>query len=449
MRKRDRSRDSSRNRSSPRRRSSHEGSSGRGSRGESTETTDLATPSPEAQRPAYYTALKKRSSTRTKFGNRNSDSSSDTSEDSESSECSWDTPSNRRELPPPPPGHCALTSSPQKRRKSIDSFATPRPLDCDRPDNTKALLAVEIPVFSLTEADRELIDKHGSLPRDYIARRDFESDLLIFSPDIWIGLTIETLLQQQEPPDSVQLCEDRVMASLLPRREWSRNEAQEVAAILKTLPLMLALCHRWEIRIPNPPDLPFMEATVWDDPNCPRVGFKFRDFRSSIVSSERWVAVIQRVLYWLGESPSGQRLARQLTTVLNLCQERMELPITTWDILESLQPPIDPNVHRAWQQRQRQTGSEGLPSESHTEGQDVRVVTLKQAEQAAEAARSPPRDDSMPRTTSAPRAPPAITEAMEESMLTLGVDPEEARELLGSPVGSPTDMEVDEAVLDG
>ena len=115
-------------------------------------------------------------------------------------------------------------------------------------------------MFSLTEADREFLDKGKPVPRDYLARRDFESELMVFSPDIWIGLTHETILQQQGPPGAVQLCEDRIMASLLPRREWSRNEAQEVAAILKTLPLMLALCHHWEIRIPNPPDLPFLEA---------------------------------------------------------------------------------------------------------------------------------------------------------------------------------------------
>ena len=177
-----------------------------------------------------YSGARKKSSTRTKFGHKDSDTGSDTSEDSESSACSWDTPYDRRALPPPPPGHCAPASSPLKRRKSIDSWATPRPLDCNRPDDTQALLAIEIPVFSLTESDREFIEEGESVPRD-----------------IWIGLTQETLLQQQGPPDRLQLCEDRIMASLLPRREWSRDEAQDVASVLKTLPLMLALSHRWHI----------------------------------------------------------------------------------------------------------------------------------------------------------------------------------------------------------
>ena len=448
-RKRDRSHGSSGSRSPSHERSSRGRSSGRSSRSTSTETTDLAMPSPEAQRPARYSQTKKKSSARTKFSSKNSDTRSDMSEDSESSECSWDTPFNRRELPPPPPGLCAPASSPLKRRKSIDGCATPRLLDCDRPDNTRALLAMEVPVFSLTEADREFLHEGKPVPRDYIARRDFESELMVFSPDIWIGLTRETILQQQGPPGSVQLCEDRIMASLLPRREWSRNEAQEVAAILKTLPLMLALCHHWEIRIPNPPDLPFLEVVVWDDPDCPRLGLKFRDFRSSMVSAERWVTVIRRILYWLGEAPSGRRLAQQLTMVLNLSEERWNLPITDWNTLVIQQLSIDPNVRRDWQQKQRQAGSEGSPPEHRAEGQDVRQVTLKQVEQTAEAAKSPPRDDSAPRTTSAPRAPPVATEAKDDAMLTIGVDPEEARELLGSPVGSPTDMEVDETVLDG
>ena len=47
------------------------------------------------------------------------------------------------------------------------------------------------------------------------------------------------------------------------------------------------------------------------------------------------------------------------------------------------------------------------------------------------------------------RPHPVATEAKDDAMLTIGVDPDEARELLGSPVGSPTDMEVDETVLDG
>ena len=200
MRKRDRSCGSSRSPSPDR--SSRGGSRGRDSRGTSTETTDLATPSPEAPRNVRYRGAKKKSSARTKFGHKDSDTGSDTSEDSESSECSWDTPLDCRALPPPPPGHCAPTSSPLKRRKSIDSWATPRPLDCDRPDDTHALLAIEIPVFSLTESDREFIDEGEPVPREYIKRRDFESQLLIFSPDIWIGLTRETLLQQQGPPDA-------------------------------------------------------------------------------------------------------------------------------------------------------------------------------------------------------------------------------------------------------
>ena len=77
------------------------------------------------------------------------------------------------------------------------------------------------------------------------------------------------------------------MAALLPRRKWSRNEAQEVTAVLKNLPLMLALCHHWEIRIPNPPELPYLEAMVFDDSNCPRLGITYRDHWSSQVAAER------------------------------------------------------------------------------------------------------------------------------------------------------------------
>ena len=440
-RKRDRSRDSSR--SPSRDRSSRGGSQGRDSRGASTETTDLATPSPEATCPMRYSGARKKSSTRTKFGHKDSDTGSDTSEDSESSARSWDTPYDRRALPPPPPGLCAPASSPLKRRKSIDSWATPRPLDCDRPDDTHALLAIEVPVFSLTESDREFIDEGEPVPREYIKRRDFESQLLTFSPDIWIGLTQETLLQQQGPLDRVQLCEDRIMASLLPRREWSRDEAQDVASALKTLPLMLALSHRWHIRIPNPPDLPFLEAIVWEDPECPREDFRYRDFRSSLVSAERWVGIIRRILYWLGEVPSGRRLAEQLTAVLNLSQERFGHPVTDWDTLAAQQPTIAPELRRDWHQKQRQDGNEGLHPARRAEEQDVRRVTLKQTEQTAGTAEVPPRDDTTP------RAQPVATEPKEAALLTIGVDPEEARELLGSPVGSPNDlMEVDDAVLD-
>ena len=440
-RKRDRSRDSSRSLS--RDRSCRGGSQGRDSRGASTETTDLATPSPEATRPKRYSGARKKSSTRTKFGHRDSDTGSDTSEDSESSVCSWDTPSDRRALPPPPPGHCAPASSPLKRRKSIDSWATQRPLDCDRPDDTHALLAIGVPVFSLTESDREFIDDERPVPREYIERRDFESQLLTFSPEIWIGLTQETLLQQQGPPDRVQLCEDRIMASLLPRREWSRDEAQDAASTLKTLPLMLALSHRWQIRIPNPPDLPFLEAIVWEDPECPREDFRYRDFRSSLVAAERWVGVIRRILYWLGEVPSGRRLAEQLTEVLNLSQKRFGHPVTEWDTLAAQQPTIAPELRRDWHQKQRQEGNEGLLPAHRAEGRDVRRVTLKQTEQTAETAEVPPRDDTPP------RAQPVATEPKEAALLTIGVDPEEARELLGSPVGSPSDlMEVDDTALD-
>ena len=234
------------------------------------------------------------------------------------------------------------------------------------------------------------------------------------------------------------------MASLLPRREWSRDEAQEVAAILKTLPLMLALSHRWGIRIPNPPDLPFLEAIVWDDPECPREDFRFRDFRSSGVSAERWAAVIRRILYWLGEAPSGPRLAQQLTAVLNLSEGRFNLPITDWNTVAIQQPTIDPELCRDWHQRQRQVGNEGLHPERCAEGWDIRKVTLKRKEQAAGTDEAPLRDDT------APRAPPAATETKDDALLTIGVDPDEARELLGSPVGSPNDMmEVDDAVLDG
>ena len=439
-RKRDRSRDSSVGPS--RHRSSRGGSRGRDSRSASTETTDLATPSPEVPRSGRHSgARRKKSSARTKFGHKDSDTGSDTSEDSESSACSWDTPFDRRALPPPPPGHCAPASSPLKRRKSIDSWATPRPLNCDRPDDTQALLAIDVPVFSLTESDREFIDEGEPVPREYTKRRDFESQLLIFSPDIWIGLTRETLLQQRGPPDGVQLCEDRIMASLLPRREWSRDEAQEVAAILKILPLMLALSHRWSIRIPNPPDLPFLEAIVWDDPGCPREDFRYRDYRSSLVSAERWGGVIRRILYWLGEAPSGRRLAEQLTAVLNLSEERCGHPVTDWDTVVAQQPTIRQELRLDWHQRQRQAGNEGLHPERSAAVQDVRRVTLRETEQAAG---SPPRDDSTP------RALPTAAESKDDALLTIGVDPEEARALLGSPVGSPNDlMEVDETVLDG
>ena len=130
--KRDRSHGSSRSPSHDR--SSRGGSRGRDSQGTSTETTDVATPNPKAPRNVRYRGAKKKSSQRTKFGHKDSDTGSDTSEDSESSVCSWDTPLDRRALPPLPPGHCAPTLSPLKRRKSIDSWATPRPLDCDRPE---------------------------------------------------------------------------------------------------------------------------------------------------------------------------------------------------------------------------------------------------------------------------------------------------------------------------
>ena len=76
-----------------------------------------------------------------------------------------------------------------------------------------------------------------------------------------------------------------------------------------------------------------------------------------MVSAERWVAVIRRILYWLGEAPSGRRLAQQLTMVLNLSEERLNLPITDWNTLAIQQPSIDPNVRRDWQQKQRQAGS--------------------------------------------------------------------------------------------
>ena len=252
-------------------------------------------------------------------------------------------------------------------------------------------------MFSLTESDREFIDDEKPVPREYIARRDFESQLLTFSPDIWIGLTQETLLQQQGPPDRVQLCEDRIMASLLPRREWSRDEAQDAASALKTLPLMLALSHRWQIRIPNPPDLPFLEAIVWEDPECPREDFRYRDFRSSLVAAERWVGVIRRILYWLGEVPSGRRLAEQLTEVLNLSQKRFGHPVTEWDTLAAQQPTIAPELRRDWHQRQRQEGNEGLLPAQRAAGGDVRKVTLKQTEQTAETAEVPPRSDTPPR----------------------------------------------------
>ena len=95
-RKRDRSHGSSRSPSHDR--SSRGGSRGRDSRGTSTETTDVATPSPEAPRNVRYRGAKKKSSQRTKFGHKDSDTGSDTSEDSESSVCSWDTPLDRRAL---------------------------------------------------------------------------------------------------------------------------------------------------------------------------------------------------------------------------------------------------------------------------------------------------------------------------------------------------------------
>ena len=106
------------------------------------------------------------------------------------------------------------------------------------------------------------------------------------------------------------------------------------------------------------------------------------------------------------------------------------------------QPTIDPELRRDWEQRQRQAGNEGLQPEHRLKEQDVRKVTLRQAEQAAETNEAPPRDDT------APGAPPAATETKDkdDALLTIGVDPEEARALLGSPVGSPNDlMEVDEA----
>ena len=144
-----------------------------------------------------------------------------------------------------------------------------------------------------------------------------------------------------------------------------------------------------------------------------------------------------------GRGPSGRRLAQQLTMVLNLSEERWNLPITDWNTLAIQQPSIDPNVRQGLAAEQRQAGSGGSPPEHRAEGQDIRKVTLKQVEQTAETAKSPPGDDS------APWAPPVATEAKDDAMLTIGVDPEEAAELLGSPVGSLTDMEVDETVLDG
>ena len=228
------------------------------------------------------------------------------------------------------------------------------------------------------------------------------------------------------------------MVALLPRREWSRNEAEEVAAILKNLPLMLALSHHWEIRIPNPPDLPYLDTVVFDDPNCPQLGITFRDHRSSQVAAERWVLLIRRILYWLSEVPSGQRLAQQLTAVLNLLEKRFALPQMDWNTLVIEQPPINPDLRREWQEKLRRAGNEGLLPQHHTEEElrqlqrkeeDIRRVTMKKAQEQAEAAKSPPRDNSVPQDNSALRANPALrapsstAEAEDETMLTLGWTP--------------------------
>ena len=119
---------------------------------------------------------------------------------------------------------------------------------------------------------------------------------------------------------------------------------------------------------------------------------------------------------------------------------------------------------REWQEKLRQAGNEGLLSKRRTEEElrqlqrkeeNVRKMTLKKAKEQAEAAKSPPRDDSALRGDSAPRADPAprvpssTAETGDKPMLTIGVDPEEDRALLDSTVGSPTNMNIDDTVLDG
>ena len=117
--------------------------------------------------------------------------------------------------------------------------------------------------------------------------------------------------------------------------------------------------------------------------------------------------------------------------------------VTDWDTLAAQQPTIAPELRMDWHQKQRQEGNEGLHPTRREENEDVRRVTLKQTEQTATTAEAPPRDDITPRVQ------PVATEPKEAALLTIGVDPEEARELLGSPVGSPNDlMDVDDAVLD-
>ena len=66
-------------------------------------------------------------------------------------------------------------------------------------------------------------------------------------------------------------------ATLKGTGQETRNEAEDMAATLKNLVLMLALAYRWELGIPNPPTLKYLNAVMFDDPNCPRLEIVYKD----------------------------------------------------------------------------------------------------------------------------------------------------------------------------